>query len=231
MNGGTMIRSAIDEWHSRRARGWSVGWVAVAWLAVSTLPATAQEDGAHWSARLSALAISTGGDAVTTDAGARFEVADGSGFEVDVGYHLRSGVEIELSIMFAGDLESDYRLDIGGPTLTDSQDLSTEAVWLGANYHFTSDRRADFFAGAFAGLNYFDGVTYVFPLAGHREKLSFDDDLGFGVRLGVDVAFGANRRWFASAGARYLSSILEAESGADIDLNPLILSIGVGHRF
>lgn len=227
-----MNRRADGRIHERWSGVFLVLAAAVAWIVTTPLTATA-EDGpdSRWSARLSALGISSSGDAVTTDAGARFEVGDGGGFGLDLGYHFRSNFEIELSLMFAGDIESDYRLDVAGLSLTHNQDVSTEGVWVGGNYHFTRDGRADFFAGAFAGLTYFDGVDAVFPLVGHREKLAFDDDLGFGVRIGVDVGLGENRAWFVSAGARYLSTILEAESGSDVDLDPLILSIGFGHRF
>lgn len=185
----------------------------------------------RWTARLSVIDISSSGDAVTTDAGARFEVGDGGGFELDVGYHVSSTVELELAILFAGDLESAYRLDVDGESLAATQDISTEGVWLGANYHFTPGRRADVFAGGFAGLSYFGGVTIVSPAGGLREKLAFDDDFGFGVRAGVDVGLGERRKWFVSAGVRYLSTILEGESGGDLDLDPLMLSIGFGHRF
>ena len=63
-------------------------------------------------------------------------------------------------------------------------------------------------------------------------KLSFDDDLGFGLRAGVDVPIGHGGSWIVSAGLRYLKAILESDgTGEDLDLDPLMVSIGVGYRF
>ena len=45
---------------------------------------------------------------------------------------------------------------------------------------------------------------------------------------------GAESRWSFNAGLRYLLILMEAESasgGRDLDLDPLIVSIGIGFRF
>jgi len=79
----------------------------------------------------------------------------------------------------------------------------------------------------------FDGVIFLTE-EGLREKRPFDDDTGFGLKLGVDVALGAESRWSFNAEVRYLLVLMEAESdsgGRDLDLNPLIGSIGIGFLF
>ena len=82
-------------------------------------------------------------------------------------------------------------------------------------------------------MSTFDGVTFLTE-AGRREKRPFDDDVGFGLHIGVDLPLGSSKRWTIGARVRYLLVIMEAESasgGRDFELDPIVPSIGIGYRF
>ena len=105
-------------------------------------------------------------------------------------------------------------------------------MFVASNYHFAPGKRADLYAGVWGGFSYYDDIIFSFPGEDFDEILRFDDDLGFGVKLGVDVPFKRNSRWIFTSEARYLTTILEGEiAGQDLDVDPLMLSLGVGYRF
>ena len=77
----------------------------------------------------------------------------------------------------------------------------------------------------------FDDVIFL-TAAARPEKLTFDDDHGLGAKLGVDVPLRSGSRWFLSAEACFLVTIMESEvAGQDLDFDPLIVSLGVSFRF
>ena len=71
----------------------------------------------------------------------------------------------------------------------------------GANYHFNTKGRAQWSLGGFVPLMFADGTDHVFP--------------------------GLNR-----IEGRYMALlIMESETGGDVDVDPFVLSIGIGYRF
>ena len=202
----------------------------------SAPPIAAQEaDDSRWGVRLYGLGIYPSGDEVHNEieaGSATFGVNNGSGFGLDLEYMLTRSVGIEAAYM-VGDYEADFRLDAPTGTLTDTEDIATEIISLGANYHFTPDHRTDVFAGALVAMSTFEGVIFLSE-DGLREKRPFDDDVGFGIKAGIEIPLGSARRWNLNAQIRYLVVIMEAESasgGRDLDLDPFIPSIGIGYRF
>lgn len=161
----------------------------------------------------------------------RFGLSDGSAFGFEVGYRWKPRVVFELMALFG---DYDAELALAGPAVgaASSGSLGTETYTLGANYRFADAGRTEFWAGVFGGFSYYDDIVLSHPTTGRRETLRFDDDLGFGVKIGLDHSFGADSRWLASGAVRYQSSILEGEvAGQDMDVDPLILTVGAGYRF
>jgi outer membrane protein W len=113
---------------------------------------------------------------------------------------------------------------------TDKEDITMRLWSLGLNYHFTPDKRVDFFAGAFVGLAQFDSVTY--NALGESWKLDFDDDTAYGLNVGIDFPFSVDSPWIFTAGLRYMWSDVSSKGDVhEIDLNPWALTAGIGYRF
>jgi outer membrane protein W len=126
--------------------------------------------------------------------------------------------------------ESSYMVDLDDLWETDKEDITMRLWSLGLNYHFTPDKRVDFFAGAFVGLAQFDSVTY--NALGESWKLDFDDDTAYGLNVGIDFPFSVDSPWIFTAGLRYMWSDVSSKGDVhEIDLNPFALTAGVGYRF
>ena len=209
--------------------------LALANLALNEPLNAAEPTDSRWEVRAYGLGLYPSGDDVRNEIGggsATFGISGGTGFGVDLEYLLTPAIGLEAALML-GDYEADFRLDTPAGPLHDSEDISTDVISLGANYHFTPDRRADLFVGIMVAMSTFDGVVFLTE-QGLREKRPFDDDVGAGAKLGVALPFGADTRWSFNAQVRYLVIIMEAESasgGRDLDVDPFIPSLGIGYRF
>lgn len=207
--------------------------MTLALSAMGSSPAAAQEEG-PWLFRVYGLVISPAGDKVMNDVdagNAGFTVSDGTGFGLDIEYRPSPRFGLEATAI-VGDIEAEFTLTTPTAVLTDRKDIGTEILSLGANYHFTHSERLDAHIGILAAMATFDGVTFLTE-NGLREKRPFDDDVGFGTKLGLDVKLAQESHWFFNAQVCYLLLIMEAETdsgGRDLNLDPLIASIGLGYR-
>lgn len=209
------------------------------WLALSMLTvlgvagapgALAQE--AKWTVRGALAQVMPSGDDLSAALpdGSRFRFAadDGAGLGLELEYRVRPRLGIELAALRA-DLDAELSIAAGG--LTDREESAFELYSAGVNYLVTPGRRLQVHAGAFVAMVFFDDVIF-FTESGRGDKLVFDDDVGFGVKLGLGRALGTQSCWVVSLDVRYLQAILEGEApGQDADLDPLIVSVGIGYRF
>ncbi len=207
------------------------------WLAAQALPAQAEDSrwilrgfGLGWYGVDDQISATRPADPPLPEERTIHGVSDGTGFGFGLEFMITRKLGVEVGALFA-DLDTDYRLESGTVSLTDSDRIGVYTVTAGLNYHFASGGRADVFAGAFLGQSNFEDVIFLTE-AGRRRTLAFDDDYGLGLKVGVDVPLRQESRWRFTAEARYLLTILESEAaGGDLDLNPLIPSIGIACRF
>ena len=197
------------------------------------------EDGSRWVLRGYGLWLSPAGDevlVVRTGPGGAPErtthsiTEDGTGLGLALEFLWTPRLGVELGAL-AAELDTDFRLETGGTSLTDTETMGITAYTLGVNWHLRPGRRVEASLGAWTALSFYDDVIFLTE-AGRREKVFVDDDYGFGAKAALDVPFGRERAWRFSSELRYLVTILESEvSGQDLDLSPLILAAGVGYRF
>ncbi len=233
----SILRSAhqVAKTAQRRRRLAAHASIAVTLLSFASLPLQAAA-GDRWIVRAHGLILSTSGDPAVapreTAEGIEqisHEVGNGSGFGLSLEFLINGTYGEEIGI-YDGDLDSDLSIDNGSQIRLDSADTGWEIYTLGCNYHFTPSPRIGVSLGAFAAITFFDD-TFFFT-GGGSEKLTFDDDYGIGLKVGLDIPLGANSGWLLTAEGRYLSTILETEGlTRDIEINPLILAAGVGYRF
>ena len=189
----------------------------------------------RWIGRVHGVAMQSAGDQVTLVDPVAGEtsvhgVGDGSGFGLGLEWMMTPRFGFDAGVL-VGNIDTDFRLQAGSLSLTDTEEMGVEAYTVGLNYHLTPETRADFYVGAFFGMIFFSDTIFLTE-AGRSDKRVFDDDTGFGLRVGVDVPFGETSPWSFSAELRYFDAILEGEvAGQDIDFNALVPAVGISFRF
>ena len=187
-----------------------------------------EPDDGRWSLGVHALLVAPDDErsSFTTDG----EPADygldgeGAGFEImldfrashHIGFSLGAGLtNLDMSVRGAG----------SDPAVTES--ATFEIYTAGADWFFTPERNWDLRAGIFIAQSKLDDV--IVTLGGAERKFTFDDDYGFGARVGVD--WPVTNRWTVSGDVRYLKTILESDSGAsDLSIDPFIVAVGLKFR-
>lgn len=163
------------------------------------------------------------------------------------------GGDVEIDAAFVPELDFTYFFDknwaaelILGTANHDVKAVSTAAgdiklgdVWLlpptlTLQYHFDADTVRPYLG---AGLNYtiFYGVDEG-PVA---DSVDYDSSFGFAFQGGLD--FDLDDKWFLNLDAKYIlinteatvdaTTALGATVGADVDINPLVIGLGVGMKF
>lgn len=155
---------------------------------------------------------------------------DAPAFGLGLEYRLTRRLAIAFSATFL-DLDNDFVLEAQGVPLRDTESMRVESFALGVDWHPMTERRADLRVGLFTAQTTFDDVIFLTEL-GRRDKLTFDDDYGFGVVLGVDWPLRPGGSLTLGGEVRYLVTILESEiEGEDLDYDPLALGVTLGYRF
>lgn len=144
--------------------------------------------------------------------------------EVDVTYFFTKNIAAELIAAVAPhDVSHTFGVDLGSawllpPTLT-------------LQYHFDPDGAAMRpYVGV--GLNYttFFGVDEPAGL-----NISYDDSWGLALQAGVNIPFGD--RWSANIDVKYIDINTDVtitggvNATADVDINPIVVGLGVGYRY
>jgi len=162
----------------------------------------------------------------------QFHMDKGSGFGFDVEYMAKPNLGIQLNGLF-GEVDGHLMWDqTGGLWLMGDDSLDFTHFTIGANYHFTPERRIDFYLGAFLGLMSFDDVTVPLPEIGETFRLKWDDQFTYGLSGGFDVPFKSGSPWIFTAGLDWILVDLEEDGGPhELSMDPLVGSIGIGYRF
>lgn len=204
-------------------------------IAVISIPAAIAQGG-RWSARVSGVWLSPTGDQITEsrsgpgDGTLTLDVSDeATGYGLAILWRLRPRLSVETGVQRL-DMDTAMLLDDSTQRLSDVGTMSISSVHLAANWHLTPGRRADLCVGGIVSQTSFKDVIY-FSEVGLREKRTFDDDIGFGVKAVVEVPLGESA-WSLFGELRYLDMILEGEAaGQDLDFNPTILAVGLSYGF
>jgi len=114
-------------------------------------------------------------------------------------------------------------------------DVDVMPIEFGVNFYVVQKDSVEFFLGPKVAYVFFGDVElepqFVDP--GDPDKVSTNEDLGFGVNFGVDVPFG-NSGWGFFGGLQYMQFTLETDEGTDsaeIDVDPYAVRVGVSKKF
>lgn len=132
---------------------------------------------------------------------------------------------------------SSFELPAGAPVFVDSDSLEIETYLAGVDFHLLSRPRAHLTLGGFVAQSSFSDQLYLTALD-RRLIRSFEDETSFGVKVGGAWEFvqtSSGGAWFAAVDGRYSPLTLEGDvqfaEGHELDLDPVILSAGIGYRF
>lgn len=155
----------------------------------------------------------------------------GGGIGVGLEYHVNDRVGLEGELQYVT-LDSGFIIDLGEAWEMGNDDMETYALFVGPNFHLTPNRRSDFYVGPFVALVSVDDPE--FRLFGVDETVNFGSEVGFGLKLGLDVPFGPSTPWAFHIGARYLDLSLSGDSRrvpVDVSLDPLIGTVGLSYSW
>jgi len=198
-------------------------------------PITADAGDGPWQLRISGLSMNPTGDTVVVpDTGERipFNAGNGYGFGIDLEYRASRRLGIDFGILTATPV-IDVLIDEVGVISASAQPRITP-IYAGLNVHLTPDSPLDLYIGpvlAYVIYSSFDLVVDPWFLT---EGFVTQNDFGIGVNLGLDIRLG-DAGWLFTAAFKFLDTTLVAsppdESIGRTDIDPMILSIGVGYRF
>jgi len=122
---------------------------------------------------------------------------------------------------------------------TSAGNIDLGDVWLlpptlTVQYHFTGGALKPYLG---AGLNY--TIFYGVDEGLVADSVDYDNTIGFALQAGLDYALG--EKWFLNLDVKQIflqtdatvnaTSALGATVGADVDINPLVIGLGVGMKF
>jgi outer membrane protein len=155
--------------------------------------------------------------------------------ELDISYMVTDSIGIEL-ILATSPHDLDGTGAIAGLGKAAETMLLPPTLLL--QYHFNSKGKIRPYLGA--GLNY--TISYLENADRSLEavlgptSVKADNSLGWAVQAGID--YHINDRWFVNLDVKYIDIGLDVELNSrgvvrnlDVDINPVVVGIGVGYRF
>ena len=137
------------------------------------------------------------------------------------------GIEVLAALPFEHDITA------GGTKIASTKELPPT---VSIQYYFNPAEKFRPYVGA--GLNYTiffnDNVNSdVATALGINSDLELDNSFGLAVQAGFD--YDLNEKWFLNADVRYINIETTATNSdigsADVDINPTVISVGVGYKF
>jgi outer membrane protein W len=152
------------------------------------------------------------------------------GFGVSAEYLWSDRIGIE-GAAFLSSHDVDMTISNVGGVFTAADSTRFRTFTLGINYHFKMEGRTRWQAGGFVPLMFADGTNHAFPDLNRTEGRAYDQDYGIGAKAGMEWSFAPGSPWTLSIEGRYMFLIMESETVGDIDVDPAVLSVGIGYRF
>jgi outer membrane protein len=193
---------------------------------------TKKDDFNKWQVRLRLITIAPNESATIETIGGDIDISTAVVPELDFTYFFTKNWSAELILATA-------RHDVKAVS-TAAGDIELGNVWLlpptlTLQYHFLTEDGFRPYLGA--GLNY--TIFYGADEGPTADDVSYDNSVAFAFQAGLD--YDLNEKWFLNVDAKYLTlstdatvdatTALGATVGADVDINPLVIGVGIGMRF
>ena len=190
----------------------------------------ASED-SPWQARFRVIAVMPSPSATIEAIGGDVDISNAVVPELDFTYFFSENLAAELILGTAKHSVEAIETAAG--------DIELGDIWLlpptlTLQYHFNAGSLKPYLG---AGLNY--TIFYGGDAGPVADGVSYENSLGYAAQLGFDYML--NDKWFINLDVKKLflgtdvtvdaTTALEATVGAEVDINPLILGLGVGMKF
>ena len=200
-----------------------LSFIAIALISLSVTAQEKSDDFKKWQARFRVITIIP--DVSDDIDGANVDVSTAVVPELDFTYFFTKNWAAELIL---GTAKHDVDVDLGGG-------IDLGHVWLlpptlNLQYHFNGTAVKPYLG---AGINYtiFYGVD-----EGDVAGMDYDNAVGFSMQAGLD--YDLNEKWFLNLDIKklLLKTDVKVDTGegilpVEVDINPLIIGVGVGMRF
>jgi len=202
-------------------------------LLAITNTAFAKEDKEHlspWQVRVRALAILPDEEASIRPVAGSVDVDEAITPELDISYFFTDHIAAELVLLISN---HDVSAKLAGVGNVDLGEVNLLPPTLLLQYHFRPHDSFRPYVGA--GVNYTVFWNEDAP-GGAVTGIDYDNNVGYALQAGFD--YGLDAHWMLNADVKryWLDTDVNVTSalgrlGADVDLDPWTIGIGVGYRF
>ncbi|WP_419211744.1 OmpW/AlkL family protein [Maribacter sp. X9] len=184
-----------------------------------------------WQVRLRGIVVAPNESATIETIGGDVDISTSVVPELDFTYFFTKNWAAELIL---GTTKHDVKA-----VSTAAGDIDLGSVWLlpptlTAQYHFTGGALKPYVG---AGINY--TIFYSVDEGPTADDVSYDNSVGFALQAGLD--YDLNDKWFINVDIKKLflnttatvdaTTALGATVDADVDIDPLLIGLGIGMRF
>lgn len=205
-------------------------------LALTIASSASAEEDSKWHLRLFASYVNADLEGDDIDSDTRIEDDDDAGLGISLEHRFSRRVGLEFGALFTTPDIGFQQRQPGGRLVIANDGLRLTPVYAALNVHLTPARKVDAYVGPMLAYVLYSDLV-LDAGGGLVAEIDADDDLAFGANLGLDVDLGQGR-WTLGASAKYLDTTFEGnvvggdpDDTAELDVDPLILSLGVGYRF
>ena len=220
---------------------WPVSVIAVVSVALQLGLATGSqaEEYDNWLARAHYIHVWPGSDTLrvenppgeTPPIFTEFFTDGGNGFGAELEYLFRPNIGVWAGLDFTN-MKTNLKFEQGDNTLFSDDRVDMRQLSLGGNYHFTPDRRVDFYAGLLVQWVNYSSSTFFFSEVGREYRIEYDSELSLGLNAAVDIPFGEDSSWFGTVAVRYLFLALEGDNNIyALTIDPVQGYFGIGYSW
>lgn len=155
----------------------------------------------------------------------------GNGFNAELEYLVRPNIGVWAGLTF-DNMKTNLKLEQGDITAYANDRVDLRQINFGGNYHFLPSGRFDFYAGLLFSWVGYSSSTFNFSEVDYDYQVKYDDELSWGLNVGVDIPFGENSSWFGSVQARYMFLALEGDNNVyALTVDPVQAFFGIGYSW
>ena len=220
---------------------WPVSVIAVVSVALQFAGAAGSwaEEYDNWLARAHYVHVWPGSDTLRVENPpgesppilTEFFTDGGNGFGAELEYLFRPNIGAWAGLDFTN-MKTNLKFEQGDATLFSDDRVDMRQLSLGGNYHFTPDRRVDFYAGLLVQWVNYSSSTFFFSEVDREYRIEYDSELSFGLNAGVDIPFGEDSSWFGTVAVRYLFLALEGDNNIyALTIDPVQGYFGIGYSW
>jgi hypothetical protein len=160
----------------------------------------------------------------------------GFGFGINGEYRFSRRLGIDLGVLGGAAVDVAFNEAATGEWVwTEYETLTFTPISAGLDIHLTPDKDVDLYVRPMLAWIRYGGLEFHSSGGWSRTTVEFEEDIGVGISLGLDVPFGRPERWFFTATLSHLESELrgrDRSSGSMFgDYDATILGFGFGYRF